>query len=140
MYSINYKYILYSEDSSTEILYTPAYLEEDSFNNATTLVPGTFDIGKYFRTLDCAFHIKEGYDTVSIKEGTPFAYITVLTNKKVQFKQFIATPEILNIHEGVLSIKDNRCPMYRPLNWYYNIFNRKKLKKMLLNKIKGNLV
>ena len=50
-------YIFISE-TSLEIDLTGAYLDNNDFVNKTTVIPGSFDIGKWFRPLELGFIIK----------------------------------------------------------------------------------
>ena len=139
LYSIKYTYMLITEEEDLNLLYTPAYLEDTEFCNNTILVPGILNVGKYFRSTDCAFHLKKGVTGTRIKEGEPYAYINFLTNKNIVLKQFRHTPKLEELHNAVLGIKEHRCPVYKPLSWYYEKVKRAGLKRAVLKEVKDNL-
>ena len=53
-------YIFFTDTKSLEMEVYPAFMESNDFVNKANLIPGVFDIGKWYRPLDCAFHLKKG--------------------------------------------------------------------------------
>ena len=50
---------LFTDTKSLEMEVYPAFMESNDFINKANLIPGVFDIGKWYRPLDCAFHLKK---------------------------------------------------------------------------------
>jgi hypothetical protein len=136
LFGISYIYVFFTEEETLDMELTPAFLEDSDFCNKTTIVPGVIDIGKYFRTTDCAFHVKTYSNSVYIQEGAPYAYINFRTEDRVELKQFIINDSIIKYLKDVSSMKDYRNKKYRILDWYYNNFKRAGIKNRIITEIK----
>jgi hypothetical protein len=132
-------YILFTEEPSLLATITPSYYEDNKFNSSSILIPGSLDIGKYFRNLECAFHIRKGLNTMEIEEGDIYMYVNFNTTQKVEFKEFLWTTQLDEYLRTVLESKQYRAKNFKPLNYFYNIFSRLGLKKRIITEIKNNL-
>ena len=139
LHSFLMEYIFFTEEPSLTAHITPSYLEENSFNSSAILIPGKLDIGKYFRNLECAFHIRKNTDTMKIKEGDIYMYLGLDTEDQIQFKEFLWTPKLQRYSEIVLGARENRCGGYKPLSYFYSLFRRVGLKSRIIKEIKNNL-
>ena len=128
----------FTEEASLEMSLLPAYLEDNSVINSTIMIPGKIDIGKYFRSMTFAFHMKQNCNEVIFNRKEIFFYIKFHTKKKLQFKQFLFTPEI-NHDDYLMSTAKNFKYDLMNLDYYYNIFERFNFKKKILKIIKENL-
>ena len=113
------------------------FLENNNITKRCNIIPGTFDIGKWFRIVEFAFYLKEDYDEFKIEEDEIFQYIKFHTEEKIIFKQFKVTPEILSFLFDSENAKISRRFKLRPLEEYYSMV---KHKKNIINKIKNNLI
>ena len=113
------------------------FLENNNITKRCTIIPGTFDIGKWFRELEFAFYLKEGYDQFKIEEDEIFQYIKFETKEKIILKQFKITSEIEKFFLDTHNAKEHREIKIRPLQEYYLML---KHKKYIINEIKNNLV
>jgi hypothetical protein len=138
-YSFVMPYMLFTEEDSLDVSLIPALLEDTDAANSTIVIPGTMDIAKTFRPLECAFHLKEGVDRVNFVEGEIFQYIQIHTNEKVNFKRFRWTPALDDYMYTVLGAPINRENKYKPLSYYYNLFKNYGLGKKILEEIRSNL-
>ena len=130
--------VFFTEEPSLEMSLLPAYLEDNSVVNNTIMVPGRIDIGKYFRGLIYAFHMKQNCNKVSFNRNEITYYIKFHTKKKLQFKQFLWTPEISAMNNMMMAAKNSKYDVMN-LEYYYNIFERFNFKKKILKIIKENL-
>lgn len=130
-------YTFISENKDLEMEYLPPMMENNSFNNSAKLIPGTMNIGKYVRFVDCAFHVRD--NTVSIKEDDIYAYLKFKTDKKINFQRFYCTPEIEETIKGQ-KIVEYRAKNFKPLNWFYKKQNALRTKERTMKLIKENLV
>jgi hypothetical protein len=139
LHSFIMPYIFFTEEDSLEVKVTPSYFEDNDFNSTSILVPGLLDIGKYFRNLECAFHIRKGQNTMKMKEGDVFMYLSLDTSEKVVYKEFLWSPELDRYLAMVLEIKDYRVKNFKPLNYFYAIFKKAGLKRRIMQEIRNNL-
>ena len=75
----------FTEESSLKMSLLPAYLEDNSVSNSTIIIPGKIDIGKYFRSLASAFHMKQNCNELIFSRKEIFFYLKFHTKKKLQF-------------------------------------------------------
>ena len=128
----------FTDDPSLEMSLLPAYLEDNSVINSTIMIPGKIDIGKYFRSLASAFHMKQNCNEVIFNRKEIYSYIKFHTKKKLKFKQFLWTPKLDEMGLIMMAAKNNKYD-FMNLDYYYNIFDRFNFKKKMLKNIKENL-
>jgi hypothetical protein len=129
-------YLFFTEEKSLEVTYPiHPYLEDNNVSLRIMPITGTFDIAKWFRPLDFGFFIRKEFDTFKIQKDEVFAYIKFHTNEKINFKQFVITPELTNFTKDC-TILTKYSPL-KSLENYYKLF---KTKKLILKEIKRNLV
>ena len=95
----------FTDEPSLEMSLLPAYMEDNSVVNSTIMIPGQFDIGKYFRGLQFAFHMKQNCNEIIFNRKEICCYIKFHTKKKLQFKQFLWTPEINQMDFQMMAAK-----------------------------------
>ena len=113
------------------------FLEDNNITKKCITVPGTLDIGKWFRLLDFAFYLKKDYNKFEIDEGEIFQYLKFDTSEKIIFKQFYVNKKLKQYLLDVTAAKNFRIIKYRALEEYYLMF---KYKKQIIKEIKNNLV
>ncbi len=128
----------FTEESSLKMSLLPAYLEDNNIINSTIMVPGKIDIGKYFRGMAFAFHMKQNCNKITFSRKEIYYYVKFHTTKKLQFKQFLWTPEIDHITYLILQSKNFKYDLHL-LKYYYDLFYRLNFKKKILKSIKENL-
>ena len=138
LFELMLNFVFFTENPSLEMSLLPAYLEDNSVSNSTIIIPGKIDIGKYFRSLSVAFHMKQKCNEIILSRKEIFQYVKFHTKEKLQFKQFLWTPEIDQMNSLMMSAKNNKYDLMK-LDYYYNIFKRFNFKKKILKSIKENL-
>ena len=131
-------FAFFTEEPSLEMSLLPAYMEDNSVVNNTIMLPGKIDIGKYFRGLEFAFHVKQNCNEIIFNRKEICYYIKFHTKKKLKFKQFLWTPELEEMGLLMMAAKRNKYD-FMNLDYYYNIFDRFNFKKKMLKNIKENL-
>jgi hypothetical protein len=138
VFSFNQNYIFFTEEKSLELSCgIQPFLENNSINERCIVIPGTVDIGKWFRVIDFAFILKNNFNDFKIKEGEIFQYIKLNTDSKINFKEFHMNDKLYHYKDLVINSKSNRRIKIRSLDEYYNMF---KIKNNVLKEIKENLV
>lgn len=126
------------ECDSLEISQIPAHLHKNNFIDNTILIPGTFNIGKWPRTLSPSFHVIT--NNVSFNEGDPLYYVKFHTNEKIIFKEYISTDKILFLKKKLVDSNLYKNKFFN-MDYYYNLISKKpRFKKMILDEIVKNLV
>ena len=135
---VNYhlNYIFFSED--LEITTTPAYLHNTDFQTKLTYIPGSFNIGKWFRPIEGAFEMKDTIADMNIANGDPMYYIKFHTDEKIKFVRFEFTPKLYQMSMGCMNYK--KLKLHSSLKFLYNLFHKTLANKAIMKEIKGNIV
>jgi len=131
--------IFFTEDDLTMSL-MPPYLESTKLATSVTSVPGTFNIGKWFRPIDYACFLNPGTNKLSIKKGDTFNYVKFHTQDKIEFVQFDYVEELENIQKDILRSKMILGSSSPKLDYFYKMFKNSRYKKKILNTIKHNIL
>lgn len=126
-------------EESLQIQQTGAYFNQNNFIDKTLIIPGKYDIGKWFRPLETPFIFKNDIENVSVNENDVLMYVSFLTNKKVILKRFHHTLELEELIREMSGLKRFKTE-FKPLSWFYEKFSSNGIKKKVLKLIKENLV
>ena len=99
------------------------------------VVPGIFDISKWYRNTDLAFWVKEN-DKIIFKENFPLFYIKFHTEEKIIFKQYRESDFLKNIRFGCLNSTKN-SKKNKKMNDFYSLFSGN---KKIIKEIKENVL
>lgn len=136
-FSMKQACIFFTPEKSLEMTaYMMPFAEQNEVVKRTFSLPGTFDIGKWFRPLEFNFYLKEDYDSFSIKEGDAYTYIQFHTKEKITFKQFMMDDSLNNYLDHTLASSRYSNSITRTLSDYYNML---KFKNRIINDIEENL-
>jgi hypothetical protein len=133
----DHRWYFFSEES-VELEMTPAYLHKKESDKYGYLAAGSYDISKWFRSLNATFYLWENENKLAFKKDDAIAYFHFKTDRKVVLKQFELTEKIEEIGYGTTRLK-NIIPNL-PLNDLYNRFTRSNRHIALLKEIKSNLL
>lgn len=137
--SFGMNYIFFAEKEIEMEAYIHPFLEENDFNKKVYFIPGSFDISKWFRPIECPFFLKKEYNDVSFKRDEIYTYIKFCTNENIKFKKFYPTDKIKNFVSSTLNSTRGikwGCPVH-DLNDFYKLFS---FRKQLIKEIKNNLI
>ena len=129
-------YIFFSED--LEISTCPAYLHDTDFQSKLTYIPGTFNIGKWFRPIEGAFEVKEPNAVLNLHNGDPMYYIKCHTDDKIKFVRFDFTPKLYQMTMGCMNYK--KLKLHSSLKFLYNLFHATMANRVILKEIKANII
>lgn len=129
-----------------------AFLAEESLNITTSspyfhkaphlqygaLVPGSFDIGRWYRPIIAEFNLWEGNDYFHIQSDEPLMYWEFSTNKKVILKRYERTQKLYDITSSIINFK--LVKRGSNLLSRYKKFDESSLRAIILKEIKNNLV
>ena len=135
--SINFGLLMFS-GKSVQASQLPAYMSSCEMAVKTRIVPGVFDISKWFRPFELSFFVNEFNNTLSIKRGDPLFYICFDTDEDIEFKRFKCTDKLTREVDMCLSVK--RYVSNLGLEQLYNMFNGSRTNKRVLKLIEQNLI
>jgi hypothetical protein len=148
LFSFSQHFIFFTEQESLNIDLLPPFLEDNNISKKCSVIPGTFNIGKWFRNIDFAFYLRKEYNNFSIKVGEVFYYIKFNTDEKINFIEFKNSELIKSLIKESNTLSKNRYvkkslknKIIKPvdMNFFYNDFKNKNIKKKILEEIYKNL-
>ena len=136
-FSFKIKYVFFTEEDSLEInAYQHPIFEENEIAKRCMIIPGSFNIGKYFRNLEFAFILKKEFNEFIVKDEDVLYYLQFNTKEKINFKQFKMNNDLQEMIDSG-----------RKANFFSNkkvkiqhFYDKFKGKKYILDKIKENLL
>lgn len=102
-----------------------------------SLIPGNYDIGRWFRPLNFEYNLWDGGTKLHIEAGEPIAYIEFGTDRKIVLKRFEVTEKLYTIGGEVIHA---RAKNWKTLGARYELFDRSPMRKIILKEISGNLL
>jgi hypothetical protein len=100
------KPIYFCANESVTLTVMPAFLHKNKFLNNINVIPGEFDISKWFRPCDFAFEIIDDSQELTFKRGDPLYYIKFNTNKKIKFTRMEITPDLIKSAFAFINLKN----------------------------------
>jgi hypothetical protein len=136
-FSFLQKRIFFTDSESLKMTpYIHPFMEDNDVARATFSIPGTIDIGKWFRSTEFPFFLRDGFDSFKINLNDVYTYVKFDTQEKIVFKRFIPTEKILFYAESASTSSDFISHGKNTLSNYYGML---KFKKNILKEIKNNL-
>ena len=133
------RYIFFTEEDSLIIdAYQYPVFEENEITKRCMTIPGSFDIGKYFRNLEFSFILKKDFDEFTVTNEDVLYYLKFNTEEKINFKEFKMSEDLIKMTKQVTRVNTfNKKRKNISIDLWYNKFRGK---KYILNKIKENLL
>lgn len=136
--AISFGWFFFCEEP-LEFELTSPYFSDAPHLSQGSIVPGSFDISKWFRPINAEFVLKSGVTRFAIAPYEPMAYLKLKTDRKIVFKRFIADTELC----GIASTCTRSSLLFGsnlPLIDRYSQFLNTGTNKKVLYHIKKNLV
>jgi len=130
--------IFFSEENSMMSTLTPPYFEKVSSSEYGVIVPGRFDIGKWFRTMNTEFQLWPGVNELKVSANEALCYVHFDTDKKIIFKKFIMNKELERILTSI--IKASPFRVFTKLSDRYEMFKQSQSKERILKLIQKQLI
>lgn len=131
------QWFFFSEDS-VEMEVTPPYLHNTEVSKYGFLTAGSFDISKWFRTVNLTYQLWEGIEEFNTSKNEAAAYINFRSPNKIILKQFELNEKLMEVANGCTAVKNVISNL--PLNNLYERFTRSNRHKIVLKEIQANLL
>lgn len=122
-----------------EVMLTGPYLHKTEYTKSGVLTSGQFDIGQWFRPINCEIQLFGQTGQIDFKKDEPLFYVKFLTNKKIELKRFELTEELDTYARKCINAK-SIYGLRKPLTFYYDKFMKTRTRDIVLKKIKENLI
>ena len=113
---------------------SPPFLHDCDINKKAVMVSGSYDMGRHFRSLECAFVFRNKNDKIWFKESQPLYYVRFRTEEKIKFQKFIWTAEMKSLWNDMIRVREG----LKPLQFWYKMFESS-YRKQFMKLIKQNL-
>jgi hypothetical protein len=111
------------------------FLEDNNITKSCIILPGKFNIAKWFRPIEFSFYLKKDYDCFKIERNEIYSYLRFHTNEKINFIQFRYTDLLEQYKNDGFNL--NFFRYLKNLKNYYSFFKNKKL---ILKEIRENIL
>ena len=99
------QYIFFTDEKSLKMTaYQHPIFEDNEITKRCMIIPGTYDIAKWFRPLEFAFILKKEFNEFKVNEQDILYYIQFHTKEQIIFKQFLLTNEINQTIKGTSNV------------------------------------
>jgi hypothetical protein len=130
--------IVFFADEDVEVLYTAPYFSYAPHTQYGSVVPGKFNVGSWFRPFNIEINLWSGVRYIEIRENEPLAYFTFLTDKDINLQQFKMSETTDKIAKS--TIQSTQWFNKRTMLDRYKMFKERRLRSVIINDIKNNLV
>ena len=135
-FSLNY---LFFADDSLEVSFTSPYFHKPKYFKNGTVIPGEFNIGKWFRPYNFEIQMWEENGIFSIENGEPLFYAEFKTDRPILLHRFNQNDKIVQYKQA--NIKSNILfGSFQTLFEKYEKFKEVGFKEKILTEIKKNLI
>jgi hypothetical protein len=134
----NMSWIFFAEEFLSMKITAPYYPPKTPVDGAI-LQSGEYDIGQWFRPYNLGYFIPEDAKSMSISVDDPLVYLEFKTDKKINFKKFKMTNELVNIYQEFTE-SPPRYGKRKSLIERYSMAKKAKMNEIVLSEIKKNLV
>lgn len=130
---------LFFSDEPMDAYFTPPMFNKPKHMKQASLIPGEFDIGRWFRP--CTFELQfwDNKGTFDLEENEPMAYIEFKTDRPVILKRFNINKALYGYAEACVEVT-NLFGRGQSLLDRYNRFKNIGMREKILTEIKNNLV
>jgi hypothetical protein len=125
-------------EESLEVSISSPYFHQAPYLNYGAIVPGGFDIGKWYRPFNCEINLWEGNGRLIIKKDEPLAYFKFATDKKIILKRYNVNDKLYRLAVSLVNFKDTA--KWKKLVYRYDSFSKADLREIVLKEIKNNLI
>jgi hypothetical protein len=122
-----------------EATFSAPYFHEAKYTKYGSLVPGTFDIGQWFRPYTAEFNMWKEEGIFNLEEGEPLFYVEFLTDRPINIIRFKQTADSLAYAQNCSRSSGDFMRRF-PLSKRYEFFNKTRMRDLLLKEIKENII
>ena len=135
--SYNLVWFFFSEEDLT-MRFSAPYFPASSPMKGARLASGSFDIGKWLRPVNLEYYVPLDVEEFVVEEDQPLAFVEFDTDRPIVLKRFNMDNRLANIVTEV--VESDRYSFLRNLKDRYKLFQKTKMRDVILAEIKKNLV
>lgn len=131
-------YFLFAEES-LDAYFTPPMFHPPKYMKYGSVVPGEFDIGRWFRPYNLEIQMWNQSGKFELQENEPLFYTEFKTEKRVVLKRFQINDKLHDAAVACINSK-NIFGSGQTLDERYNRFENTDMRDMILSEIKKNII
>ena len=131
-------WVFFTDEDSLEMTLTSPYFHKAPHTQYGCLVPGKFDIGKWFRLINLEFNLWDNEVNFVIEEDEPIAYVNFNTTESIELVRFQMT-DVIEKQLKSFSMSTFWEPK-RTLAQRYAKFGKSDMKQVILKNIRENII
>lgn len=135
-FSLSY---MFFSDQSIDAHFTSPYFHKPGYTNYGTTMPGSFNIGKWFRPYNFEVQLWNSEGDFILEEDEPIFYISFKTEKKIKLHRFKYTKLLANYSNHCVGATQN-MKSKASLAYRYKIFTESRFNQTVLMEIKNNII
>ena len=132
------RWIFFTEEDALNYQFSSPWFSNTPHLKYGSVIPGKFDCGKWFRSINPEFNLWPGTGEFRILEDEPIGYVQFETEHDVKLVRFQMN-EALTKYSRTTAMSSSWHTNV-PLIKRYKRFKETNMKKMILKEIKGNIV
>jgi hypothetical protein len=136
--SLELSYILFA-DEPLDCYFTPPMFSKPGYTKEVSIIPGEFNIGKWFRPYNIEFQFWNKSGVLEFQENEHLFYAELKTDKKIKMHKFQMTPKLTDYVAS-----NTRSTRFfgrgESLLKRYNRFTDAGMREKVLTEIKKNLI
>lgn len=137
MFVYGMSFLMFTEEN-INMTFTSPYFSNSQHLKYGSLVPGKFNISKWFRSINFEFNLWSGVEEFKINKDEDMAYIHFDTTNEIELVRFYLTNEIKKIADAAST--SSKWEKLIPLKERYDRFKRTQMNKLLIKEIKKNII
>lgn len=134
---LNHPFIMFSDEDLMATLTAP-FFEKSNIAQFGAVVPGQFNIGKWFRPLNSELNLWDGVTEVPISVNDALCYVQLQTERVVNLQRFQINKRLTDIALGL--VHNKVLSKLARMSENYRVFEDAKLRTIILKEIKENLL
>ena len=132
------QYTFFAEEPVLAMMSSPMF-HKAGYLKYGALVPGEYDISKWFRPLNLEFQMWDSSGVFILEEGEPLFYLEVKTDRPVELKRFEFSPKLVEYSDSCRNSPVS-YGSHLSLNKRYHRFVSTRTNELVLKEIKNNLL
>lgn len=136
---VNYPFIFFSEESIFMRVTAP-WFHSAPHSTLGAIVPGMYDIGRWFRPLNFEYNLWYKNNRFELGEDEPMAYLEFSTNKQIVFQRFELSQTLIDLATDSIHYRTKQTRGLNGLWNRYKTFDKSDAKKIITREIKAHLL
>lgn len=131
-------YFYFFAEEDLEMSMSSPFFQKADYTKYGAIVPGSLNIGSWFRRINIEFNLWNNVDELEIKEGEPLVYFSFPSDVNIKLQRFNMTEKLYHIAKTL-----GESSEWEPgvsLKKRYQRFKNSRTNELVLKEIKNNLL